>query len=92
MVKSALGALMNRGRMCLHLPLCFLIFSYPIVMGMKLISKVCLHTKECKIRHTLWVKSENNGNKVLVGVDSFNRKCLIQICLYLFLSGLSCFY
>lgn len=39
MVKPTLGALMRSGRMCLHLPLCFLFLPYPVVTGMKLISK-----------------------------------------------------
>lgn len=40
--------------------------------------KVCLHTKECKISHTLWVKSENNGKGTTLKINSIENTCRNQ--------------
>lgn len=68
MVKPALGALMRRGRMCLHLPLCFLFLPYSLVTGMVLISKCAYIQKNVKLA-TLCGSKVKTMENVLVGED-----------------------
>lgn len=69
MVKPVLGALMRRGRMCLHLPLCFLFLPYPIVTGMKLTSKCAYIQNNVKLALLSGSKVKTNGKGYLLGED-----------------------